>query len=77
MGLKVSHFGQAYSSLGSQWLMQGHAHNPVLTAAEVLAIAKKRNTSAAHVALQWAVQHGQVSVTSSNDLHASNPKGPV
>jgi len=46
---------QGYSTLGTQWAMHG-GDNPVLSHPAVLDIALKRNASAAHVALRWALQ---------------------
>ena len=51
---------QGYSTLGSQWLMRGHARNVVLQNAAVQAVAQKVERDAAQVVLKWALQHGQV-----------------
>jgi diketogulonate reductase-like aldo/keto reductase len=50
---------QGYSTLGSQWLMRGHASNPVLGSAVVGGIAAETGRDAAQVVLRWALQHGQ------------------
>ena len=52
---------QGYSTLGSQWLMKGYAHNPVLTHPAVLRVASAAKRSPAQVVLRWALQQGQVS----------------
>ena len=51
---------QGYSTLGSQWLMQGYARNVVLQNAVVQAVAQEAGRDAAQVVLKWALQHGQV-----------------
>ena len=51
---------QGYSTLGSQWLMQGFARNVVLQNAVVQAVAQEAGRDAAQVVLKWALQHGQV-----------------
>ena len=50
---------QAYSSLGSQWMMKGYRDNPVLHAAAVAAAAAAHNASPAQVCLRWALHRGQ------------------
>jgi diketogulonate reductase-like aldo/keto reductase len=57
---------EAYSSLGSQWLMRGHRQNPVLSHAEVKKIARMKGKSPAQVVLRWAIQHGQVVIPRSS-----------
>ncbi len=57
---------EAYSSLGSQWLMRGHRVNPVLSHAEVKKIARIKGKSPAQVVLRWAIQHGQVVIPRSS-----------
>lgn len=57
----ISFVMQGYSTLGSQWLMKGYDHNPVLTHPAVVKAAATEGRSAAQVVLRWAVQHGQVS----------------
>lgn len=52
---------QGYSTLGSQWLMKGYDHNPVLSHAAVVQAAMDAQRSPAQVVLRWALQHGQVS----------------
>lgn len=51
---------QAYSTLGSQWLMRRRGENPVLNAPAVTAAAAAHGASPAAVALRWALQKGQV-----------------
>ncbi len=51
---------QAYSSLGTQWVMRGVQPNPVLSSAVIEGIAQQHNISSAQVVLRWALQHGQV-----------------
>ena len=53
---------EAYSSLGSQWLMRsrGVGGNPVLDAVPVKKAAESHGASPAAVALRWALQKGQV-----------------
>ena len=58
---------EAYSSLGSQWLMRGHRENPVLTHADVKRIARKKGKSPAQVVLRWAIQHGQIVIPRSSN----------
>jgi len=60
---------QGYSTLGTQWAMHG-GDNPVLSHPAVLDIALKRNASAAHVALRWALQLKQVSSQTAHDMKA-------
>ena len=58
---QVTHLGlQAYSSLGTQWVMRGVQPNPVLSSAVIEGIAQQHNVSSAQVVLRWALQHGQV-----------------
>lgn len=52
---------QGYSTLGSQWLMKGYDHNPVLAHPAVVKAAATEGRSPAQVVLRWALQHGQVS----------------
>ena len=52
---------QGYSTLGSQWLMKGFDHNPVLTHPAIVKAAADAQRSPAQVVLRWALQHGQVS----------------
>jgi len=58
---------EAYSSLGSQWLMKGHRTNPVLRAPAVVAIAERRGVSPAAVVLRWALDKGQVVIPRSSN----------
>ena len=58
---------EAYSSLGTQWLMKGHRTNPVLTAPAVVAVAERRGVSPAAVALRWALDKGQVVIPRSSN----------
>ena len=58
---------EAYSSLGTQWLMKGHGTNPVLTAPAVVAVAERRGVSPAAVALRWALDKGQVVIPRSSN----------
>ena len=58
---------EAYSTLGSQWMMRGHRENPVLAHETVTAIAEARGASPATVALRWALQKGQVVIPRSSD----------
>jgi|TARA_B110000240_G_scaffold36414_1_gene39959 diketogulonate reductase-like aldo/keto reductase len=58
---------QAYSSLGSQWLMKGHNTNPVLSSPAVIAIAERRGVSPAVVCLKWALQKGQIVIPRSSN----------
>ena len=51
---------QAYSSLGTQWVMRGVQPNPVLNSAAIQHIAQQHNVSSAQVVLRWALQHGEV-----------------
>ena len=51
---------QGYSTLGSQWLKQGHVQNLVLDNAVVGAVAQELGRDPAQVVLKWALQHGQV-----------------
>jgi len=51
---------EAYSSLGSQWLMRGFRANPVLTHATVVRVAEEIGASPARTLLRWATQKGQV-----------------
>ena len=55
---------QGYSTLGSQWLMQGFAQNVVLQNAVVQAVAQEAGRDTAQVVLKWALQHGQVELNS-------------
>lgn len=57
---------QGYSTLGSQWLKQGHVQNLVLDNAVVRAVAQEVKRDPAQVVLKWALQHGQVSARSSD-----------
>ncbi|KAL3147234.1 hypothetical protein ABBQ32_002729 [Trebouxia sp. C0010 RCD-2024] len=57
---------QGYSTLGSQWLMKGYDHNPVLTHPAVVKAAATEGRSAAQVVLRWAVQHGQAVIPRSS-----------
>lgn len=61
---------QAYSTLGSQWLMKGYAQNPVLTHPALLRVASAAKRSPAQVVLQWALQQGQVSTAHQEALPA-------
>ena len=63
---------QGYSTLGSQWLMKGCTHNPVLTHPTVVKAATTEGRSAAQVVLRWALQHGQVSSEHSPALYANH-----
>ena len=54
---------QGYSTLGSQWAMQGFARNVVLQNAAVQAVAQEAGRDAAQVVLKWALQHGQVELS--------------
>jgi diketogulonate reductase-like aldo/keto reductase len=58
---------EAYSSLGSQWLMKGHRTNPVLRAPAVVALAERRGVSPAAVVLRWALDKGQVVIPRSSN----------
>lgn len=58
---------EAYSSLGSQWMMRGHRENPVLKHETVTAIAERRGAAPAKVVLRWALQKGQVVIPRSSD----------
>lgn len=60
---------EAYSSLGSQWVMRGHSENPVLNAPAVKAAAAAHGASPAAVALRWALQKGQVVIPRSAKKH--------
>ena len=51
---------QAYSSLGTQWALQGHSQHKVLEDPMIREIAEKLGCSSAQVVLRWALQHGQV-----------------
>ena len=51
---------QAYSSLGTQWVMRGIQPNPVFDSALIKNIAQHHNVSSAQVVLRWGLQHGQV-----------------
>lgn len=64
-------FFQGYSTLGSQWLMQGHQHNPILTDPDIIYIAENHDVSPAQVVLRWALQHGQVRGTSRPKVSAA------
>ena len=56
---------QAYSTLGTQWEMQGFKRNPVLTNKVLLAIAAKHGVAVPSVVLQWAVRQGVAVLPSS------------
>mmetsp|Transcript_121863 Transcript_121863/g.235053 ORF Transcript_121863/g.235053 Transcript_121863/m.235053 type:complete len:415 (+) Transcript_121863:37-1281(+) len=49
---------QAYSTLGTQWLMQGHRQNPVLTNPTLRKIAAAHQREVAQVIINWATRHG-------------------
>jgi len=58
---------EAYSSLGSQWLMKGYRENPVLTNPAVVSVAEERGVSPASVCLRWALDKGQVAIPRSSN----------
>ena len=58
---------EAYSSLGSQWLMKGHRTNPVLRAPAVVRVAEKHGVSPAVAVLRWALDKGQVVIPRSSN----------
>ena len=58
---------EAYSSLGTQWLMKGHAKNPVLGSPIVVAIAERRGVSPAAVCLRWALDKKQIIIPKSSN----------
>eukprot|EP00850_Spirogloea_muscicola_P004036 SM000017S02776 [mRNA] locus=s17:171261:174279:- [translate_table: standard] len=55
-----------YSTLGSQWLMLGHATNPVLNHPVIKGLAEGHSCSSAQVALKWAMAKGQVVIPRSS-----------
>lgn len=49
---------QAYSTLGTQWKMQGHRDNPVLSSPTLQRIAGAHGRNVAQVVLNWAISKG-------------------
>ena len=68
---------QGYSTLGSQWLMRGFDHNPVLTHPAVVKAAADAQRSPAQVVLRWALQHGQVSALRYHAIRHGDPSSRV
>lgn len=56
-----------YSTLGSQWLLQGFAASPVLSHAVVTEIGLRRTCTPAQVVLKWALSKGQVVIPRSGN----------
>ncbi|EED95298.1 hypothetical protein THAPSDRAFT_261394, partial [Thalassiosira pseudonana CCMP1335] len=49
---------QAYSTLGTQWMMRGYTNNPVLNNPILKSLAKKYSVSVPQVVIQWATRQG-------------------
>ncbi len=65
---------QAYSTLGTQWVMRGRRPNPVLTAPAVLAVAAAVNRTAAQVPLGPLARPEETTCTECSHRCYRNPE---